>query len=59
MRKFYQVHDELSCSPTIGIVNCDTKPTSCRDPREDTHGAFGHSQMQRDRPTERLVAVHV
>ena len=63
MREFYQVRDELSVEQgllaTTGIANCDTKPTSCRDLREDTHGAFGHSQMQRDRPTKRLVAVHV
>ena len=44
---------------STGIANSDAKPTSCRDPREDTHGAFGHSQMQRERPAERLVAVHV
>ena len=46
-------------TPATGIANCDTKPISCRDPREDTHGSFGHSQMQRDQPTERLVAVQV
>ena len=63
MREFYQVRDELSVEQGLllctGIANCDTKPTSCRDPREDTHVSFGHSQMQRDRPTERACLARL
>ena len=63
MREFYQVRDELSVEQGLLLLGSRIViPSLLRAEileRIHTRGVFGHSQMQRDRPTERLVAVYV
>ena len=57
MRELYQVSDELSVEQGLLLMGSRIVIPYCV--QIFSKGAFGYSQMQRDRPKERLVAVHV